>query len=970
MKPLRFSVVLALLSITLRVLPAQTQTLLPTLNLDANPPAELSKWISGEAQVILTIINPSSSREKVSFKVVMSIKVGGRLVATTNVDKAEVFTMEDVPTKTLFGHEFLKLSTMKFHGNIYNQVLGANRLPPNRYSFCVELQNLGGVSISPEICSDFTIFPPEPPRLHYPETGTKISEPSRERFEWLPTAPESFGTLRYRFRVAEVFKNQSPYSALEGNIPIYEEITSTTSLPWPPSLPPPVLGKIYVWSVQVVKDDGKPLNRKWAAPSTYGGGLEGGGFGEGSLSGELNSFNGELSEEKLLFEYTEGKPKRELVLGRPPILRDTIIRLNAELLDSEERIEGVFFEDTIKFLIEDRQESPFGKTWRGRVEEKEDSYILFVGRNSLVIGNIVLDNALYQVRDAGGGVHRLMQIDLAAIPTDSPKPPPPLSDLTCTTAQNRDVDPADQIDIMVLYTEEAKIGAGGKEEIELETLLSVQETNISFAESGVLFHLNPVHIGQVDYEETGDLETGLDWLSFDGEVAKRREEYAADIVILLAEESSREMSGISYLIPNAHPFYACAAFGVVQRYAATLKNSFGHEVGHIMGSHHDREHNTTGKPFYPFAYGYVNTAKGQQTVMGVSSATRIYRWSNPFRQYDGSPTGVNSGPSTTCNACGLNQRALTVANYRTAEGKIPNVWMKQSWYDNGNDSLHLDSNRYIWNAPSIWLRRRRDTTLTHLYQHQSASEDTNWLYVRTFNSGERSVGRLEVWFSTASLSNVVDSSWSCYYSECHTIPSRIGKIVEIPWTKERRTSGYIFLARWIEEGSDTTEGYLPANLLDYVVENRQVALQNTQVVDLTYPTDAVELSIPFTTLGDATIEIILEELLLTGTSYTSSSAGGNILLDFGNQLFTEVEGAERLQSGVYRLTDSSSARFSFCSDARGSGTILLRFERPMRSPYGLYAVRFLQRGKDRRITGGITYLLKVLDHFQWSERDE
>ena len=57
--------------------------------------------------------------------------------------------------------------------------------------------------------------------------------------------------------------------------------------------------------------------------------------------------------------------------------------------------------------------------------------------------------------------------------------------------------------------------------------------------------------------------------------------------------------------------------GVVKKSCATGYYSFGHEIAHMYGAHHNRETGAT-NPVYPNAFGYLMnppTNSGKRTIM-------------------------------------------------------------------------------------------------------------------------------------------------------------------------------------------------------------------------------------------------------------------------------------------------------------------------------------------------------------------
>jgi hypothetical protein len=167
-----------------------------------------------------------------------------------------------------------------------------------------------------------------------------------------------------------------------------------------------------------------------------------------------------------------------------------------------------------------------------------------------------------------------------------------------------------------------------------------------------------------------------------------RDTHNADAVSFWVEDGGSSC-GIAWLMVIVSPLFESFAFSVVDRECATGNYTFGHELGHNMGAHHDR-YVTTGNGAYPYSHGYVYTPDRWRTIMAYNTecrdlgfnCTRIQHWSNPDINYNGVPTGVPAGqPDSADNRLTLNNTAYTVANFR------PNDWQTayEILFDNPSD---------------------------------------------------------------------------------------------------------------------------------------------------------------------------------------------------------------------------------------------------------------------------------------------
>ena len=253
--------------------------------------------------------------------------------------------------------------------------------------------------------------------------------------------------------------------------------------------------------------------------------------------------------------------------------------------------------------------------------------------------------------------------------------------------------PAEQsvIDVAVFYTSAARENTGGTDEIATAMDLMVAETNMAYRNSGANQRINLVAAEEVvGYRETNDLTIDIARLrsTSDGymdEIHDIRDEVAADIVLLIAAGQS----GRAYQLHVPSTSSGSSAFGVVNAYSTT---TFAHELGHIMGLHHDRYQacgdNCGGFTQFPYAFGYVNQEALEpgapdtafwRTIMAYPNqcggCSQILRFSNPDQIHPdpgGDPLGQAGlepapgadGPADAVRM--LNRTRGYVANYRSA----------------------------------------------------------------------------------------------------------------------------------------------------------------------------------------------------------------------------------------------------------------------------------------------------------------
>lgn len=311
--------------------------------------------------------------------------------------------------------------------------------------------------------------------------------------------------------------------------------------------------------------------------------------------------------------------------------------------------------------------------WVGRDPSDATSQVNLIVRDDVVVGTIRSQGALYKVRPlAEAGAFALERIDenrlpgcdvtrgheVAAAGGHSPDSGSVAGALASTA-------PA-QIDVLVVYTPQAKTGAGGQSSIHALIDLAVLEANQTYANSQAGLSLRLVHKAEVPYTETQNFSTELSRLQNpnDGQidaVHALRDTYKADMVSLVVNASSS--CGIAYVMTNVSSAFHPYAFSVVSRSCATGYYSFAHELGHNLGCAHDRQTGGTGA--YPYSYGYRNPSATWRTVMAYAPGARIPYFSNPLVSYQGEPTGVPSTSPVGCdNAKSMTLTAPIVAAFR------------------------------------------------------------------------------------------------------------------------------------------------------------------------------------------------------------------------------------------------------------------------------------------------------------------
>jgi hypothetical protein len=330
----------------------------------------------------------------------------------------------------------------------------------------------------------------------------------------------------------------------------------------------------------------------------------------------------------------------------------------------------------VEYLVRDSFERR-GKgnvTWRGHVMGEPDSQVVLTLKRNWVSGLIRSSLGLYEIRPGRGGGQVVEKLDTALFPEcagDRPaagRTPGGFDALgsTSTSSSATSSDPASNIQVMALYTAQARDGAGGTAQIESVIQGAVDAANLAFEASQMTARFELVYSGLTSYNDSTDMGADLDWLQADSGVAALRDQYGADMVSLIV--SSGAYCGIGFVMRDPGPGFADWAFQVTHRACAVGNLSWAHEHGHNMGFEHDPANGPNpGSASYDWSFAhFVNGS--YRTVMSYSSecslgCDRVGQFSNPAVSYNGQPTGIDGSRNNSQTG---DSTASIVANFRTS----------------------------------------------------------------------------------------------------------------------------------------------------------------------------------------------------------------------------------------------------------------------------------------------------------------
>ena len=312
-----------------------------------------------------------------------------------------------------------------------------------------------------------------------------------------------------------------------------------------------------------------------------------------------------------------------------------------------------------------------GFTWNGEVEETGERAVLMLWRDGHLSGYFGYKGHVFTVNQVAGEVHAMAEIDPGKLPPDhapgaharqptkslprEPRVAPfPVADRKALEV--KDI----TIDVMLLYGESAARYYIRDPADLLE--LAIEQANQTFRNSGLgNVKLRLVHTQAIDYANPGgdqfeDLYRMVDGVGPFKDVKRLRNEKHADIVGLIINNPNG--CGLSTRVGADSE----EAYFVVHHACAAITYSIAHEIGHIIGTRHDRLTDGNEAPF-PYAHGYINGSKWRDMMSyqeGCDGCPRIPYWSNPRVMYKGEPTGTPASD----NARLILEQADRVAKFR------------------------------------------------------------------------------------------------------------------------------------------------------------------------------------------------------------------------------------------------------------------------------------------------------------------
>jgi hypothetical protein len=301
--------------------------------------------------------------------------------------------------------------------------------------------------------------------------------------------------------------------------------------------------------------------------------------------------------------------------------------------------------------------------WNGNYFSANDTLNVYTGSLNLlsdrgiIIGHLQLDEYSFEIYDLTGGLIVFCETDMSLF---NERECASQTYSTNVFLKTSGTDPCEQIKtkVLVLYT---PASANNEPNITGKANLAISQINSIWSKSQINNTLSVVAIKPISFYETGNPVDDVNILSLNSTAQALRNQYKAEIVVLLTSPSYGDINGIVKAIGGASNDAYCL---VSIATATNGRYTFAHEVNHLFGAHHDNDPDPGNAHGHIFKTGDFLPAifgKNRYTLMAVmpKDKSRLENVSNPNVSYYNKPTGT-SGRN---NAEKVNNMVYHVASF-------------------------------------------------------------------------------------------------------------------------------------------------------------------------------------------------------------------------------------------------------------------------------------------------------------------
>ena len=419
------------------------------------------------------------------------------------------------------------------------------------------------------------------------------------------------------------------------------------------------------------------------------------------------------SESTNLFRFadTEAIPATD----NPGVVESRFIEVNTRVLNLGEKLIQL---PTLSGTIVDAALSDFDQrglhqtTWRGWIGGVGHNRVILSLHEGYVAGVYYTDDGVYEILPTRDGQvvnridHRLFDRCAEGSFEIADFVPPPeqktvtqdgpqieTADTGGATNESEDSPEFDavwDIQILTVYTPDARDAAGSSGAIEATVRAAIDTANTAFMDSDMdaRFHLANTAIAPDSYNDSGDIGADLTWMDGSANLALLRAINQADMVSLITENGG----GFCGLAHVQRTLGSVTPYQVTARGCTVGNLSWAHEHGHNQGFEHDPANGTTPANALT-TYAFAHFVDGSyRTVMSYSSectmgCTRVAHFSNPDIEHNEAATGIASQRD---NAATGDYSDYTVANFVESTGKGKTVAQYASANRSWNDASFSD----------------------------------------------------------------------------------------------------------------------------------------------------------------------------------------------------------------------------------------------------------------------------------------
>jgi hypothetical protein len=227
------------------------------------PSPYLSDWETHTETLVLIVNNISG--KSIDVKVKTQLYNGNNnVIAETDLPKMPVLSIPS-GVSSYHAEDIYPINSLKYDNSYKDKLLKTGRLPDDNYRLCVSLADpKTGEALTAQQpqCKIFNITAYQAPILLSPrdKDTVTVAQTKGFLFKWTPVVPSPAGIVSYRLQVWEILPGQDAMRAFLGNQPILEkDYKAMTQAPWPPDFELPRPGMGYVWSIQALDADMRPV---------------------------------------------------------------------------------------------------------------------------------------------------------------------------------------------------------------------------------------------------------------------------------------------------------------------------------------------------------------------------------------------------------------------------------------------------------------------------------------------------------------------------------------------------------------------------------------------------------------------------------------------------------------------------------------------------------------------------------------